>query len=54
MWNTGFGVIKDAKSSQEFFVEINHLINPIKNNDEVEFEVVPGKNGLNAIRVRVI
>jgi cold shock CspA family protein len=50
----GFGIIKDFNSSREFLVELHHLINSIKDNDKVEFEVVKRENGLNAIRVRVI
>jgi len=39
----GFGFIKDDQSGKEYFVHASGLINPIKENDEVTFEVREGK-----------
>ena len=51
----GFGFIIDAEdSSSEYFVHISGLIDEIKDNDEVEFELKDGKKGLNAVNVKVI
>ncbi len=49
----GFGFIKDAESSKEYFVHVNGLIDTIKENDEVEFELEEGRKGLNAINVKI-
>lgn len=50
----GFGVIKDQESDEEFMVSINNLINSIKDNDLVEFEVQKCKRRMTAVKVRVI
>ncbi len=49
----GFGFIKDADSSEEFFVHSSGLIDRIKENDEVTFDVEEGKKGPNAVRVKL-
>ena len=48
----GFGFIKDADSSKEFFVHSNGLKETIKENDEVTFDLEEGKKGLNAVNVK--
>lgn len=48
----GFGFIKDANSSKEYFVHSTGLIDNIKENDEVTFDLQDGKKGLNAVNVR--
>jgi cold shock protein len=50
----GFGFIKDNSTDQEFFVHVSGLKEPVKQNDEVEFEVSEGKKGLMAINVKVV
>ena len=47
----GFGFIKD-ESGQEVFVHATGLIDKIRENDTVTFEVAEGKKGLNAINVK--
>lgn len=49
----GYGFIKDDDSDQEFFVHVSGLIDEIKQNDSVTFEVKEGKKGLNAINVKI-
>ena len=49
----GYGFIKDDDSDQEFFVHVSGLIDEIKQNDAVTFEVKEGKKGLNAINVKI-
>lgn len=49
----GFGFIKDSESDNEYFVHISGLIDKIKNDDEVTFELKEGKKGLNAVNVRL-
>ncbi|NOU45945.1 MAG: cold shock domain-containing protein [Bacteroidales bacterium] len=48
----GFGFIKDAESTKEYFVHANGLIDQIKENDVVTFELQDGRKGLNAVNVR--
>lgn len=47
----GFGFIKDAEG-QEIFVHATRLIDKIKENDTVTFDVAEGKKGLNAVNVK--
>ena len=48
----GFGFIKDANSSKEYFVHATGLIDIIAENDQVTFDVKEGKKGLNAVNVK--
>lgn len=50
----GFGFIKPNDSSEDVFVHSSGLIDEIRENDEVEYEVERGKKGLNAVRVKVL
>lgn len=47
----GFGFIKD-EAGQEFFVHATGLVDKIRENDAVTFEVTEGKKGLNAVNVK--
>jgi CspA family cold shock protein len=47
----GFGFIKDD-SGQEFFVHATGLVDKIRENDTVTFDVAEGKKGLNAVNVK--
>ena len=49
----GFGFIKDLDSDQEYFVHTTGLIDKIKEDDEVTFELQEGRNGLNAVNVKL-
>ena len=50
----GYGFIRDDDSNQEFFVHVTGLVDQIRENDKVSFEVKEGKKGLNAVDVRKI
>jgi cold shock protein len=50
----GFGFITEDDTNKEHFVHISGLIDEIREDDEVEFELKEGKKGLNAINVRVL
>ena len=50
----GFGFIKPSDSSEDIFVHVSGLIDEIRENDEVKFDVEKGKKGLNAVNVEVI
>jgi CspA family cold shock protein len=49
----GFGFIVDSESGSEVFVHVTGLIDKIKDNDSVSFEVKEGKKGLNAVNVKL-
>jgi CspA family cold shock protein len=48
----GFGFIVEDDSKQEIFVHHSGLIDKIRENDSVEYEVTEGKKGLNAVNVK--
>ena len=48
----GFGFIK-SEGGEEIFVHVSGLIDKIRENDEVEYEVQNGKKGLNAVNVKL-
>jgi CspA family cold shock protein len=50
----GFGFIKHDDSDEETFVHVSGLIDEIRENDKVKFEVVRGKKGLNAVNVEIL
>jgi CspA family cold shock protein len=56
--NTGtvkfFNDSKEDDSDKEHFVHVSGLIDEIREEDHVEFELQEGKKGLNAVNVRVI
>lgn len=49
----GFGFIKDEESNQDVFVHKSGLIDRIRENDKVEFEMAEGQKGMNAVEVRL-
>lgn len=49
----GYGFIKDLQTQESFFVHVNGLVNPIKENDKVTFEVEMGQKGPNAVNVKI-
>ena len=50
----GFGFIIPSRGGQEIFVHSTGLIDQIRENDRVEYEVKDGKKGPNAVNVKVI
>ncbi len=50
----GFGFIKDNDSDKEYFVHVSGLIDEVRENDEVTFDLEEGRKGLNAVNVKVI
>ncbi|AYA36218.1 cold shock domain-containing protein [Hymenobacter coalescens] len=48
----GFGFIKNDATGQDIFVHVTGLIDEIRENDKVQFEVAEGRKGLNAVQVR--
>ena len=50
----GFGFITEEGTNKEHFVHVSGLIDEIRENDEVEFDLQEGRKGLNAVNVRVL
>lgn len=50
----GYGFIKEDESEKEIFVHVTGLNEEVQKDDRVEYEVVDGKKGLNAINVKKI
>jgi CspA family cold shock protein len=50
----GFGFIKPSDSSEDIFVHSSGLIDEIRENDKVQYDVEKGKKGLNAVNVKVL
>ncbi len=48
----GFGFIKDSESGNDVFVHKTGLVDPIREDDNVEYEVEDGPKGENAVNVR--
>ena len=49
----GYGFIKDSETKESVFVHVNNLLEEIKENNVVSFEVEKGKKGPVAVRVRL-
>ncbi|MGB0805136.1 MAG: cold-shock protein [Salibacteraceae bacterium] len=48
----GFGFIVDEESKKEYFVHVSGLIDEVREDDDVEFELTEGRKGLNAVNVK--
>ncbi|WP_192821029.1 cold-shock protein [Rufibacter sp. LB8] len=49
----GFGFIKDSNTNQEYFVHVSGLVDEIRENDEVVYDLQEGRKGLNAVNVKL-
>lgn len=49
----GFGFITPSNGDNEIFVHISGLIDQIRENDSVTYDVEQGKKGLNAVNVKI-
>jgi cold shock protein len=49
----GFGFIKEDGTEKEIFVHVSGLVNKVKEDDSVTFDVIEGKKGLNAVNVKL-
>jgi CspA family cold shock protein len=49
----GFGFIRETETGKEYFVHVTGIIDKIKDNDNVTFEIKEGKKGLNAVNVKL-
>lgn len=50
----GFGFIKSDTSKEDVFVHATGIIDEIKENDKVEFELQQGRKGMNAVNVVIL
>ncbi|MEQ8303390.1 MAG: cold shock domain-containing protein [Cyclobacteriaceae bacterium] len=50
----GFGFVREEESEQEYFVHVTGLIDEVRENDKITFELKEGKKGLNAVNVRLV
>jgi cold shock CspA family protein len=49
-----FGFIKDDETQESVFVHANALLQPVRDNDKVQFEVEMTSRGTNALKVKKI
>jgi len=49
----GFGFIIPSDGSAEVFVHVTGLVDSIRENDSVTYDVEQGKKGINAVNVKV-
>lgn len=49
----GFGFIAEHESNREYFVHSTGLIDKVRNDDEVVFDLREGKKGMNAVDVKL-
>ncbi|GAL83879.1 cold shock protein CspA [Sporocytophaga myxococcoides] len=50
----GFGFIKSAESGEDIFVHSSGLIDEIRENDQVKFDLEKGRKGMNAVNVQLV
>ncbi len=49
----GYGFIKDKETQESVFVHVNSLLEPVKEQSKVTFEVEMGPKGANAVNVKL-
>ncbi len=50
----GYGFINDTETQERYFVHVNGLMQEVKENDKVTFELERGQKGMNAVKVKKI
>jgi CspA family cold shock protein len=50
----GYGFITQDENNSDLFVHHTGLIDKVRENDKVEYEVAEGKKGMNAVNVKKI
>lgn len=50
----GYGFIKDQRTQESIFVHVNGLLDRVRENSKVTFEVEMGHKGPNAVRVKLV
>ena len=49
----GFGFIKDEETGTEYFVHVTGLVDKVRENDKVTFDLKEGRKGMNAVSVKL-
>lgn len=50
----GYGFVKEDGTDKEYFIHATGLIDRVRENDQVEFEVKEGDRGASAVNVKKI
>jgi CspA family cold shock protein len=50
----GFGFITPEDGSKDLFVHVSGLVDEIREDDKVSFDVEEGQKGLNAVNVTIV
>ncbi|MCU0417914.1 MAG: cold shock domain-containing protein [Cytophagaceae bacterium] len=50
----GYGFIKADDTGEDIFVHVSGLVDKVRENDSVQFEVEKGKKGANAVQVTLV
>ena len=50
----GFGFVIEDETKNEYFVHVSGLKDKVREGDQVEFNLIEGRKGLNAIDVKII
>lgn len=50
----GFGFISPSDSREDVFVHESGLVDDIRENDKVSYDLERGKKGMNAVNVKVV
>lgn len=48
----GYGFIVEDESGKEIFIHHSGLVDKVREGDEVTYEVIEGRKGLNAVNVK--
>jgi CspA family cold shock protein len=49
----GFGFINEEGTGKEYFVHVSGLIDEVRENDSVFYDLQEGRKGLNAVNVKL-
>jgi len=49
----GYGFINDTATKRSYFVHVNNVAEPLKENNKVTFEIMNGPKGPNAVNVKL-
>lgn len=49
----GYGFIKDTQTGQDYYVHVSGLIDEIRENDEVTYDLQEVNQSLNAVNVKI-
>ncbi|VAW12717.1 hypothetical protein MNBD_BACTEROID01-1337, partial [hydrothermal vent metagenome] len=50
----GFGFIKDSETQERIFVHVNNVLEEIKEDNVVSFEIIMGQKGPTATQVKLL